>query len=129
MRFQTLTALSLTTLFPLSWAAECWNRHAFRQDCVSRDRLNEEAWHWCHSHYNTLDGDWQDLSPFPHVKIGKIGNFPDAATCVDAWKDATICDDPGSGLHDAGASTWVWKNPDGSVGEATLEIIFCKVVI
>ncbi|KAJ5910720.1 uncharacterized protein N7473_000023 [Penicillium subrubescens] len=129
MRFQTLTAISLTGLLPVSWAAECWNRHAFRQDCVSRDQLDEQAWSWCHSHYNALDGDWQNLSPYQHVKIGKIGNFPDAATCVDAWKDATVCDDPNSGLHDAGASTWVWKNRDGSVGEAALEIIFCKVVI
>jgi alpha-galactosyl binding lectin len=110
-----LTAvLSIIGCAYLSQAAECYAQSGGAK-CVNGGALKAFGPTWCNANFASLQGGWTD---FPDAagniaQIGKIGVFPNPATCIAAFNDILSC----YGKRNGGSWTW---------GGVSLNINFCQ---
>ena len=83
MRLPLTAVLSILGCSCLSQAAECYDQD-LGPNCVAESDYGNG---WCNNNFETQDGGWSQFSgPAGNLaNIGKIGTFPSADTCVDAF--------------------------------------------
>jgi hypothetical protein len=115
MRLPLTVVLSILGCSYLSQAAECYAQSG-GPNCVAKAPLLAFGNGWCNANFDALQGGWSQF-PDPAGKIadiGKIGVFPNAATCIEAYTQiVNQC----FGQRNGGSWTW---------GGVSLNINFCQ---